>query len=571
MALTTSPPSWQTCHDGNCQGVQYADNVHCLAHVPPELQRAAVEELQSAKQWDWGRGVPIDHALMQLIIEAAPSDESEHYHRTFPAVNFSRAIFETPAAFGFSRFTGNADFSLVHFKAGAEFGGAKFDAHCIFRGAQVSEGRVFFKAVEIAQTGDFHDTDFDGESTGFNLDSAHTLDFSNARFRTTTLLQGIFADANFDHCVFEGPTSFSIGQSYQRREEYFDRGRVQIHDAVFWSPSDLGWIVTKDEVDLSRTRFEAGFDLKVLAPIIRFTRIRTVAGARVEFAGDMELSDAEVSGSTLLTSLRSQPDGSQPDVASRIVSMRRSAVDGLTVSDIDLRVCRFADAHRLDGLRIERCELPETPRTWYTNERGNRILCTRRQTILEEHLWRSALPRVGTAWQEPAELAALPAEGGSPTPSAQQVAATYRALRKGKEDTRDAPGGGDFYYGEMEMRRLGGRGGHSGSRTDPIERAVVSFYWLIAGYGLRGSRALVTLAITIAIGGAGLHWFGFDRGDRMPYGRSTLFALESSFGLLRPPEATLTVGGDLIQIALRVAGPLLVGLALLSIRGRVKR
>ena len=32
--------------------------------------------------------------------------------------------------------------------------------------------------------------------------------------------------------------------------------------------------------------------------------------------------------------------------------------------------------------------------------------------------------------------------------------ALYRALRKGREDVKDEPGAADFYYGEMEMRRL---------------------------------------------------------------------------------------------------------------------
>ncbi|HTD58661.1 MAG TPA: hypothetical protein VK672_07175 [Solirubrobacteraceae bacterium] len=34
-------------------------------------------------------------------------------------------------------------------------------------------------------------------------------------------------------------------------------------------------------------------------------------------------------------------------------------------------------------------------------------------------------------------------------PNAGQVAAVYRALRKGLEDNRDEPGAADFYYGEQ--------------------------------------------------------------------------------------------------------------------------
>ncbi|MFZ1177322.1 MAG: hypothetical protein WAO15_13855, partial [Mycobacterium sp.] len=43
----------------------------------------------------------------------------------------------------------------------------------------------------------------------------------------------------------------------------------------------------------------------------------------------------------------------------------------------------------------------------------------------------------------------------------------YRDLRKGLEEAKNEPGAADFYYGEMEMRRLAGRkptGGNTASR-----------------------------------------------------------------------------------------------------------
>jgi hypothetical protein len=152
----------------------------------------------------------------------------------------------------------------------------------------------------------------------------------------------------------------------------------------------------------------------------------------------------------------------------------------------------------------------------------------------------------------------------------------YRALRKGREDSKDEPGAADFYYGEMEMRRQrtaprSGRDESVGAHpTSWAERWILRLYWLVAGYGLRASRALVGLAITIALLGAvSLDLWGF-RPDRS-YGRALLFALESSISLFRAPEAKLTAGGEVIQIVLRLAGPLFFGLALLSLRARVKR
>jgi hypothetical protein len=113
----------------------------------------------------------------------------------------------------------------------------------------------------------------------------------------------------------------------------------------------------------------------------------------------------------------------------------------------------------------------------------------------------------------------------------------------------------------MEMRR------HSAS---PAERSILWLYWLVSGYGLRASRALCALAATIALGAVFLHSFGFDRGKH-PADGTLLFSLESTISLLRAPEAELTPSGHVIQIALRLAGPLFFGLALLALRGRVKR
>jgi hypothetical protein len=66
------------------------------------------------------------------------------------------------------------------------------------------------------------------------------------------------------------------------------------------------------------------------------------------------------------------------------------------------------------------------------------------------------------------------------------IALLYRALRKGREDSKDEPGAADFYYGELEMRR------HDRTASWP-ERVVLWLYWLVAGYGLRATRALSCL------------------------------------------------------------------------------
>ena len=165
---------------------------------------------------------------------------------------------------------------------------------------------------------------------------------------------------------------------------------------------------------------------------------------------------------------------------------------------------------------------------------------------------------------------------------------TWRRVRRGyplrAHPPRGAAGGLSSADSGRPDDRLSSRpgaapAGHLGDRAvvEPSravlpswgERCILWLYWLVAGYGLRASRALVALAITIALGAVTLDLWGF-RPDRS-YGRALLFALESSISLLRAPEGKLTASGEVIQIVLRLAGPLFFGLALLSLRGRVKR
>jgi hypothetical protein len=101
------------------------------------------------------------------------------------------------------------------------------------------------------------------------------------------------------------------------------------------------------------------------------------------------------------------------------------------------------------------------------------------------------------------------------------------------------------------------------------ERFVLLLYWLVSGYGLRASRALAALALTIVVFAVGLYLWGFED---QPLWRALLFSAESTASLFRVPDKpSLTPAGEALQLALRLLGPLFFGLALLSLRGHVKR
>jgi hypothetical protein len=168
---------------------------------------------------------------------------------------------------------------------------------------------------------------------------------------------------------------------------------------------------------------------------------------------------------------------------------------------------------------------------------------------------------VGAAAIEPEVV--TQAERESPNPGA--ISDLYRALRKGLEDSHDAPGAADFYYGEMEMRR------HDPD-TSQGERTLLFAYWLVSGYGLRTTRALMSLAATIVVFAWAFRDWGFARTPT--WSRALLFTSESTTSLFRPVVArgnVLTQDGEILSLVLRLLGPLFLGFAVLSLRGRVKR
>ena len=206
--------------------------------------------------------------------------------------------------------------------------------------------------------------------------------------------------------------------------------------------------------------------------------------------------------------------------------------------------------------------------------------------IAEERAWRAEEGWNG--WQAPASRMEP-----DPTLRPLQIAALYRALRKGLEDSKDEPGAADFYYGEMEMRRHGA--------VSRPERTVLWLYWAVSGYATRAWRALAALMLIIAVATVTIAAAGFEAPTTPPvqlqvapdgtllardvqprtlarpsFGEELLPALtysaENATLVFRGrDESPLTSVGRWCQILLRLLGPALLGLAVLSLRGRVKR
>lgn len=415
---------------------------------------------------------------------------------------------------------------------------------------QLSDGLVLGDRVVFVGSADFTQAKF-----------APGIQFANATFE---------GDACFDGATFLGDAVFTNARfetiSFQR---VVVLGGLDLNQAWFTSTATLS--VASRYVSMKRTRFDGvtTFGIRwadVAMEEAEFSKRAILTGVERFDRADGFADEREVALAT------GEVQGWRP----RLLTMRNASVGGLLIAEFDLSACWFAGT-----LGMETLALLSTVKLASSPEPRWRVLrrWTKRQTIAEEHRWRTRAwhrsdeesAGVGGDRQRPGNWSAVPdipawltvrgAQAQAEERAPLQIANNYRALRKGLEDFGNYPDASDFYYGEMEMRRHGAptRG----------EALVLFGYWIASGYGLRASRALICLVAAILLASVALTLWGFPAA--VPYGRAMLFATDSSVSLLRAPTARVTDAGEITVIVLRLVGPLLFGLALLALRGRVRR
>lgn len=449
---------------------------------------------------------------------------------------FDNAVFASEAHFS-GELAGTSNFQRTNFEGIASFGGMDFG------------GRADFTMAVVAGFANFSGTTFAGPARFGGVEFGGHAQFDGAIFK---------AGARFSGSVFRGDTRFSGTQCNEDARfgnAVFERTRV------FGKLKVEGGLLFDGAVFNEHVRVEA--EAKLLSG--RGATFAEGAHIRVDSA-DVVLDDADFVRQSILVG---RVGGEHR--APRLLGLRRAYVAPLVLSELDLRPCRFFGAHGLESMQVEEsCVWATVPRHWWLSQR---------QAIAEEHQWRaSSIGRdskgssgwygEATRWPQTTDGDGDEARELEPL----EIASLYRALRKAREDDKDEAGAGDMYYGEMEMRRRARSGlGQDESGPFASETAVLWAYWLSSGYGLRASRAVGSLLITLLISSALLCWFGFHPVDAHNFGRAFLFSVESSVSLLRPPHAAMSVGGQVVQVVLRLVGPLFVGLALLSVRSRIKR
>ncbi|WP_144123802.1 hypothetical protein [Catellatospora sichuanensis] len=378
--------------------------------------------------------------------------------------------------------------------------------------------------------------------------------------------------AIFDSAGMQGyvaVAALTVGELLRMRDVAFERD-VSITDVTCGGTVSLarstlaGSVEIADlraaHLDLRRTTFQHRALIQ-LADVARadLHRAGFHRGVRLTCAGPtrLDLLEVDLGGPSAIAAAASTVEAWR--MQDRPVLGRTLGTDlsQLRLSYVDLSECSFSGAHHLDKLTVDDWH------SWRTSPRG--LSVTHRVTLADEHRVRGH-----ARW-------ALPGDARE-APSFDSVQNDYHSLRSMMQDRKDQRAASDFYYGEMEMRRIGLR---RSLRTDLRARdwraafstfgewLLLCLYWLLSGYGQRAWRAFATLGLVVAGASAALARWGFQ--TPTGYGDSLRYTLRAASTLLRGSDVALTPTGDWIELVLRLIAPLLLALGLLAIRERVRR
>jgi uncharacterized protein YjbI with pentapeptide repeats len=444
---------------------------------------------------------------------------------TFAAANLSGATFEHGLRLKGVRFPNGASFDRAHasdfFLDDAVFGG-----NAGFRELQAAdfsmkstkfERYASFDGAELGFAG-LRDVDFAAEARFRSLNHTGPTIMRTVRFAAAASFHGsTVKQLAFPDCEFHGP--FQAKGLVVEEELTFSGARfantraLDLRAGTKVSLHDasfsrpLGLVVKSPTLDANGACFEEGADI-ALEP-----------GSRGLF------SAAAFGGASLITT-----SDSKDDRRPKVESLDRTRVGRLTLHGLDLSECSFARLHRLDDVLISgRGQLALAPQV---------VKGAYRREVLTDELARE--------------------DDGAAT----SIADVYRAMRKAREASHDFPGAADFYYGEMEMRRAGA--------DSWGERALLTVYWLISGYGMRSERAALSFIAAVMMLSVGFQTIGFA--DPPSFWNTFGWTLTASVSLTRPaPEVDLTTAGMYLNVVTRLLGPALIALAVLGIRSRVRR
>jgi len=479
---------------------------------------------------------------------------------------FDGTTFTRWTHFDETTFTGETRFNKTTFEGGASFDGTTFTGETIFY-------RTRFNRTTFEDRARFDGTTFTDQTSFYKTTFRGGASFNRTRFRGETRFnETTFEDkANFDETTFEDKANFdeTTFEDKANFDETTFTGKTSFNKTMFVWGVKFGGVTFKQSVesfsvfswgraDFSGTQFMRGGALRFSGSEIVLDGARFGA-QKVLIEGDNTVWKVVEAFAALLVLLVSShipvlSRKKEKQGVPRLLSLRGVDASILTLAGLDLSQCSFDKVHNLDRLRFEQNLVFRRP--------PKRFFQPKRRVLLQEALWRKKHPRSGKKW----DPLPLPQNLHVPFLEPKDLAQIYRDLRKGREDAKNEPGAADFYYGEMEMRR----------RSDPWGTCrLLDAYWLVSGYGLRPLRSGAWLGAVVLMAIAVFSSWGLEdmegSSSLLKFHDAVQFSLGALVSMSTVENTDLTRVGKWVRIALRFLGPLLLGLTVLAVRGRVKR
>jgi uncharacterized protein YjbI with pentapeptide repeats len=527
----------------------------------------------------------------------------------FGSATFDHATFDELVEFVSVHFKDGATFTSIAAKERAVFLDCHFDDICYFQRAKFLDDTDIARAT-FSDGPDFSEATFGKRANFAYNEYSYDAIFARVKFQGET----DFGESNFKRAAWFFESVFSAEARFAPAEfggEVLCRGARFDGHAQFGGAHVAGRMQLESAGgcgELTLDGLRADGVVEVTGP---FTKVSCV-GAEIRSRAWFRLADSEfwlddsafyapVTVESQLLPPSPEPEHGAPATRPvRLRSLKGTDAEHLTLIDVDMSRCELTGLRRPELLHlVGRNRFAPMPRGWCLRWRWVPWHWSAREALFEEHIWRRSIgaPARRGGWERPDP-------GQEIEVSPERLAVTYRQLRAVLEDARNEPGAADFYYGEMEMRRH--------TPTSPAaERWIIRLYWLISGYGLRALRSLAALAVLGAIVTTALTGFGLAAADLVtaspqhlagtvtttPYGQARITATLSGISPQLPPatqrwtaertrtalevtleslafrstDQPLTTTGVWITTAARLLGPLLLALALLAVRNRVKR
>jgi hypothetical protein len=398
-------------------------------------------------------------------------------HRFNPTCNFTRATFTRGADFDVAKFaqgaifddaafTGKVSFFQTTFTGEASFDGASFMRNAVFGRATFTEEASFAYAT-FMQDASFIRAKFSQNASFFHANFAGSVSFGRAKFsqEVNFVIAMFMQDARFSGATFTGDAAF-VSTTFTQSAEF--------SEARFNRVADF-----KDAQFLDAAKFR-----------------------KTHFRDDPQLfADADNSDTRESTAV--DDDGRLPGpIFTRATFERPEKVE-------------FSQTH-LGRALLHKCDVSEisfSDVTWHRRRGRNG-----RRMIFEEEI---ELGEVGPSGTTPSSVEgiteALHAGQGDPNErNYGLIAEIYRQLKKNYDDRRDYSTAADFYYGEMEMKRLASPHRIRAFRWWHRNLGLVAWYKYASAYGGSYIRPVVMLLVVLFSFTMLFPWAGLDQSEKPP-------------------------------------------------------